>query len=45
MIKKDEVYEVDEILGYKKGWVGKKFIFFVKVSWKGYFFSFDLWIF
>ena len=42
--KKDEVYEVDEILGYKKGRVGKKSISLVKVSWKGYPSSFDSWI-
>lgn len=42
--KKDDVYEVEEILGYKKRRVGKKVISEVKVRWKGYPSSFDSWI-
>lgn len=44
VIKKDDVYEVEEILGYKKRRVGKKVITEVKVRWKGYPPSFDSWI-
>lgn len=44
VIKKDDVYEVEEILGYKKRRVGKKVISEVKVRWKGYPSSFDSWI-
>lgn len=38
------MYEVEEILGYKKRRVGKKVITEVKVRWKGYPPSFDSWI-
>ncbi|XP_061170373.1 uncharacterized protein LOC133179696 [Saccostrea echinata] len=44
IIKKDDVYEVEEILGYKKRRVGRKIIQEVKVRWKGYPPSFDSWI-
>ncbi|XP_056004154.1 uncharacterized protein LOC130049933 [Ostrea edulis] len=44
VIKDDDVYEVEEILGYKKRRVGKKVISEVKVRWKGYPPSFDSWI-
>ena len=44
VIKKDDVYEVEEILEYKKRRVGKKVIREVKVRWKGYPPSFDSWI-
>lgn len=44
VIKRDDVYEVEEILGYKKRRVGKKIIQEVKVSWKGYPSTFDSWI-
>lgn len=44
VIKKDDVYEGEEILGYKKRRVGKKVITEVKVRWKGYPPSFDSWI-
>lgn len=44
VIKKDDVYEVEEILQYKKRRVGKKIIPEVKVRWKGYPSSFDSWI-
>ena len=44
VVKKDDVYEVQEILAYKKRRVGKKIIVEVKVRWKGYPPSFDSWI-
>ena len=44
VVKKDDVYEVEEVLAYKKRRVGKKLIPHVKVSWKGYPPSFDSWI-
>ncbi|XP_056003675.1 uncharacterized protein LOC130049741 [Ostrea edulis] len=44
VIKDDDVYEVEEILGYKKRRVGKKVISEVKVRWKGYPPSFGSWI-
>ena len=44
VVKKDDVYEVQEILAYKKRRVGKKIIPEVKVRWKGYPPSFDSWI-
>ncbi|XP_055997764.1 uncharacterized protein LOC130047190 [Ostrea edulis] len=44
VIKKDDVYEVEEILGYKKRRVGKKVISEVQVKWKGYPSSFNSWI-
>lgn len=44
VIKKDDVYEVEEILDYKKRRVGKKIITEIKVRWKGYPPSFDSWI-
>ena len=44
VVKKDDVYEVQEVLDYKKKRVGKKLIPHVKVRWKGYPPSFDSWI-
>jgi hypothetical protein len=44
VVKKDDVYEVEEILAYKKRRMGKKIISEVKVRWKGYPPSFDTWI-
>ena len=44
MVKTDDVYEVEEVLAYKKRRVGKKIISEVKVRWKGYPPSFDSWI-
>ena len=44
VMKKDDVYEVEEVLAYKKRRVGKKLIPQVKVRWKGYPPSFDSWI-
>ncbi|XP_062612992.1 uncharacterized protein LOC134274775 [Saccostrea cucullata] len=44
IIKKDDVHEVEEILGYKKRRIGKKIIQEVKIRWKGYPLSFDSWI-
>ena len=44
VVKKDDVYVVEEVLAYKKRRVGKKLIPHVKVRWKGYPPSFDSWI-
>ena len=44
VIKEDDVYEVEEILDYKKRRIGKKVIKEIKVRWKGYPPSFDSWI-
>ena len=41
VVKKDDVYEVEEVLAYKKRRVGKKIIPEVKVRWTGYPPSFD----
>ena len=41
VVKKDDVYELEEVLAYKKRRVGKKLISQVKVRWKGYPPSFD----
>ena len=44
VVKTDDVYEVEEVLAYKKRRMGKKIIPEVKVRWKGYPPSFDSWI-
>jgi hypothetical protein len=44
VVKNDDVYEVKEVLAYKKRRIGKKVISEVKVRWKGYPPSFDSWI-
>jgi hypothetical protein len=45
VVKTDDVYEVEEVLAYKKQQrVGKKIIPEVKVRWKGFPPIFDSWI-
>lgn len=44
VIKEDDVYEVEEILDYKKRHIGKKVITHIKMRWKENPPSFDSWI-